>query len=229
VRGSNAHIQHELAQLRVKFGHGTSTVLAGDASQAVVLSKLADLVKGFKGTVKVLLEGHREDAEIDGSDVERCQAVFQYLVEGALCPASGLRVRARGAMGGEGCCVIPVPMDELVVTAGPLNPSLEATNPGVKPGIFFDANQAALTQEATSILQKLAERIDEDDSAVLVEAHTDKVEQTDLAIKRAQAVSNALVKFGVSPKLLRLKACGNKHPSSQLHDALNRRVEFYTE
>merc|ERR1740129_777830 len=94
--GSMAHIEHELAQLRVRFGKGAARVLAGDADQALVLPKIADIVRSHKGGLKVLLEGHRDDDEGQGVDVERALSVMEWLLDGALCPAAGLRVKGHG-------------------------------------------------------------------------------------------------------------------------------------
>lgn len=228
--GSMAHIEHELAQLRVRFGKGAARVLAGDADQALVLPKIADIVRSHKGGLKVLLEGHRDDDEGQGVDVERALSVMEWLLDGALCPAAGLRVKGHGSSRGEGRCVVPVPIDELVVTSGPLSAELAALPGAPKPGIFFDASASAITAETKSILEKISVWLrGEDDTPVRIEGHTDPGELADLARKRADAVCQALVSLGVAASQLRTQSCAGRHPTSRLHEAMNRRVEIHLE
>lgn len=230
LSGSMAHIQNQASGLRVKFDKGSTGVLGGDGQQACVLPKIADMVKEHKGRVKFLLEGHRDPEERDGVDLERCRAVFDWLVEGALCSPGGIRIKGRGSFCGEGRCVVPLPIEELTVTSGPLSREVEAASDSAKPGLYFEASEKSLTNESKAILTKMAEWLDvEDDARVRIEGHTDLNEPPELGVARAQAVQQHLVTLGVGEGRLRPQGCGARHPASRLHAALNRRVEVHVE
>eukprot|EP00971_Amphidinium_carterae_P230947 4582982-Amphidinium_carterae.1 len=48
-----------------------------------------------QGRLKFLIEGHREEDEADGTDLERSLAVYQWLVEVAGAPPGLLRLKGR--------------------------------------------------------------------------------------------------------------------------------------
>ena len=66
---------------------------------------------------------------------------------------------------------------------------------------------------------------------IRIEAHIDKHESPDMAMKRAQAVKAILVKSGIEAKRIIIKNIGSKEPvstdDSELEKAKNRRVEFF--
>jgi outer membrane protein OmpA-like peptidoglycan-associated protein len=229
LSGSMAHLEHKVAQLRVKFRSGESEVCHGDPEQAIILPQIADLLKAQKGS-KFLLEGHCEPGEKDGIDYERCLAVFDWLVEGALCPPGSLRIKGRKAACGEGRSVVPVLIDELIVKSGPVSQDLEAATIKTKPGLFFASCSAELSSENKQILGGMAEWLNmEDDTYIRIEGHIGTNEEAKFAAQRAQAVVDQLHRLGVAKKRLKPTACGNRHPASRLHDELNRRVELHVE
>jgi len=121
---------------------------------------------------------------------------------------------------------VPVPIQELVVTAGPVSAEIQALGPKAQPGLFFSDCAATLTTETRSIASKMAEWLcDEDQTTVRVEGHTGKDEPDDLAMKRALAVREVFVGMGVKARQLKLVSNKHLHPISHLHQALNRRVE----
>jgi len=230
LSGSMAHIEHQASQFRVNFDKDTTEVLNGDGQQALVLPKIADMVKEHKGKVKFLLEGHRDPEERDGADLARCRAVFEYLTSATAASPGSIRMKGRGSFCGEGRCVVPLPIEELHVKSGPVSKEVEATTDNAKPGLFFEGSQSSLTNENKDILKKMAEWLDmEDDVRVRVEGHTDKDEPSDLGMARAHTVVNHLVSLGVGEARLRPQGCGFRHPSSRLHAALNRRVEVHVD
>lgn len=224
-----AHIEHEVAQLRIHFAKGAAGVCTGDPEQALMLPRLADLIKKQKSS-KFLLEGHCESGENEGIDYDRCVAVFEWLVEAALCPPGAMRMKARKSACGEGRCVVPVLIDELVVRSGPICPEMEAAAIQTKPGLFFAASSKELTSESRAILGKAASWLNiEDDTCVRVEGHTAANEKACLAAQRAQAVRDELIGLGIAVNRLRTSACQNRHPSSRLHAELNQRVELHVD
>jgi len=231
LSGSMAHIEHGLAQLRVKFPKSSSKVLQGCAEpeQALTLPRVADMIKKQKGS-KFLLEGHCEPGEKEGTDYDRCLAVFEWLVEAALCHPGSLRIKGRQSKSGEGRCVIPVLIEELVVRSGPISPEIAALgSKATLPGLFFLASSKELSSETKAILSKIAGWLEEDDLYIRVEGHVDENEKAALAYQRAQAVTDYLTGLGVSARQLKVHACGSQHPASRLHPELNRRVELHVD
>lgn len=229
LSGSMAHLEHEVAQLRVNFAKGAAKVCEGDVEQALMLPRIANLIKKQKSS-KFLLEGHCDPGESEGIDYDRCLAVFEWLAEAALCPPGAMRIKGRKSNCGEGRCVVPILIDELVVRSGPVSPELEAAAITSRPGLFFGASSTELSSETRAILGKVANwLIVEDDTYVRVEGHTDANEKSALAAQRAQAVRDELVGLGVAASKLKVVACQSRHPSSRLHAELNRRVELHVD
>jgi outer membrane protein OmpA-like peptidoglycan-associated protein len=227
LSGSIGYLEHAVAQLRVCFKSGATKVCVGDPEQAVALPKIADLVKAQKSS-KFLLEGHCESGEKEGTDYERCLAVFEWLVEAALCPPGSLRMKGLKSARGEGSCVVVVLIEELEVRSGPISPELAVMK--ARPGVYFSASSKELEGESKSILAKMASWLSgEDDTYIRVEGHTEDSEKGALAMQRAQAVADYLIGLGVRSKQLKVTGCSNRHPASRLHCELNRRVELHVD
>jgi len=227
ISGTLAFVEQELARLRVNFARGMVTVLEGDPEHALVLPKIADILKDHRGKLKLLIEGHCGRDEPDGTDVERCLAVYQWLVEVAGCPPGLLRIKGRGTSFGMGQCAVPVPIQELVVKQGPRGADLETVQ--AKPGLYFSAIGADLTAEAKPILAEMAKCLLADGHTVRIEGHIDKGEQPEVAMQRARAVRDTLLDLGVERAQLRVESCKALHPLSRLQPAVNRRVEVHLE
>ncbi|CAE8689159.1 unnamed protein product, partial [Polarella glacialis] len=136
VSGTLAAVEQKLARLGVPFDVGSSTLLEGNAAQALALPRIADVLKEHRGKLKLQLEGHRDESEPQGLDLERSLAVYQWLVEIAGCSPGMLRLKGRAARAGNGRFAVPVPIQELVLRKGPLPP--EQQQLGSCPfGIYF--------------------------------------------------------------------------------------------
>lgn len=228
VLSTLAHVQQHISHLRVTFPHGQVAVLDGDPEQAVVMPKIATVLQEHRGKLKLLIEGHRTADEAGGADIERSLAVYQWLVEVAGCPPGMLRIKGREASDGMGSCAVPVPIQELVATCGPICPELVGTA-HTRPGLYFADSQATLTPESRTILNKMAKCLIEDEYTAHIEGHADKDESPEIALKRASAVRDALAALGVSKSTLRTKSCKSLHPLSRTRPAVNRRVEIHVE
>jgi len=225
ISGTLAVVEQEFARLQVPFDPGTVAVLNGDPQQALVLPRIASLLKEHHGRLKILIEGHRLDNESDGVDVDRCLSVYGWLVEVAGCAPGLMRVKAQGATYGMGNCAIPVPIQEVIVESGPVSPMLSGSF--AKPGLHFEESTASLTEEAMAILPGIAKCLIEESLNVRIEGHIDKSEPEDIAMQRAQKVRDALRGLGVKKSQLRPESCKNLHPLSRLQPCPNRRVELH--
>lgn len=217
VSGTLAVVEQELARLTIKFDHGLAAVLEGDPEHALMLPKIADILKDHRGKLKLLIEGHCKSGEPDGLDIERSLAVYQWLVEVAGCTPGFLRIKGRGTTYGMGQCAVPVPIQELVVRRGPV------------PGLLFAEAGAELAAEGRQVLAEMAKCILSDDYTVRIEGHADAGEQPEVALKRACGVRDALLDLGVGRSQLRVESCKAHHPLSRLKAAVNRRVEIHVD
>lgn len=224
VRGTMAAVEHQVARLRVPFLAGQSRVLEGDMEQALVLPKIFAVLKEQLG-LKLILEGHCEEGEEHGCDLERSLSVFEWLVLIAGTPPGMLRVKSVGSSAGMGRCVVPVPIHEVVVSKGPLIAELASTV--AKPGIYFEDGKIDLGAEARSVIAALATCILEDEHSVRLEGHTATGEPDQVAMKRAIAVRDALLALGVPRPALKAESCKSLYPISRLTLAMNRRVEVH--
>jgi len=226
--GSMAHVERDLASCRVPFEKDAIKVLCGNVEQALLLPKLADIIKASKGSLKVLLEGHRSDKEKDGDDVDRTLAVYEWLVQAAAVRPGNLRIRGFGDSQGQGSCVIPVPIHELAVKSGPIPQEISSVSSKAGPGLYFQASSATLTSETRTIASAMGEFLNaEDDVAVRLEGHTHGDESDDLGWDRAVAIREVLVGLGIKASRLKPMNAKHLHPLSTLHGALNRRVELH--
>lgn len=250
--GSMAHVERELSKLKVPFDKGeakagstnqdeqmfltprpwvsgwVNEVLCGNAEQAVVLPKLAELIKKGRGSLKVLIEGHCQSGEKDGSDMERCLAVYEWLVQAAAVPPGLLRIKGCGQSQGIGRYAIPVPIHELAPSSGPLPAEIQAASAKAPPGIYFQASSATLGLEIKSIVNAMAKFLcDDDDVLVRIEGHTDRDEREGLGMERAMSVIEVLIGSGVKSSRLKPMNCKHLHPLDRIHGCMNRRVELH--
>lgn len=212
---------------QVPFEHRKTEVLEGDPRQALVLPKIADILRQHKGQLKLLIEGHHGPDEPEGTDVERSLDVYQWLVAVAGCPPGLLRIAGRGTGMGMGKVAVPVPIQELLAAKGPLPADLEMMT--VKPGLYFGDRSAELSKESKEIAARMAALIVEDEHKVRVEGHVHRDEPEGLAMDRARAVLDALVGLGVARDQATAVTCKSLHPLSRLHGAPNRRAEVHIE
>eukprot|EP00933_Yihiella_yeosuensis_P045073 TRINITY_DN40381_c0_g1_i1.p1 TRINITY_DN40381_c0_g1~~TRINITY_DN40381_c0_g1_i1.p1 ORF type:complete len:626 (-),score=146.28 TRINITY_DN40381_c0_g1_i1:8-1843(-) len=226
VNGTLASVEQKLAQLGIPFASGAAAVLEGDASQVLIMPKIAEILKEHKGKLKIQLEGHRETNEPEGLDVERSLAVYQWLVEVAGCAPGLLRLKGQAAKAGLGRCTVPVPIQELIPRKGPL-PAEQQELMSCPRGLYFAQGSCQLLPETQAIVAEMAKCIDEDEYTVRIEGHIDKDEPPTLAKERAEAVKAEMVKLGVSRMYLKLETCKSFHPMSRRHMAANRRVEVH--
>jgi outer membrane protein OmpA-like peptidoglycan-associated protein len=98
--------------------------------------------------------------------------------------------------------------------------------------VYFDEGSDKLTADADKPIATVAEIIRGHNSVYLVKGHVSAGERddADLDYRRAQAVYHRLLDLGVSPKILRVQACGPYEPAvapaySPEAEAKNRRVE----
>jgi len=101
--------------------------------------------------------------------------------------------------------------------------------------IFFDFNSASLNIEALEEINRLSEiRNKYDFTEILIIGHTDSSGSGDynilLSQRRAETVSNALVKKGFSEQIMRVEAYGEERPRTLIPDNTreqdNRRVDI---
>eukprot|EP00930_Biecheleria_cincta_P044981 TRINITY_DN30998_c0_g1_i1.p1 TRINITY_DN30998_c0_g1~~TRINITY_DN30998_c0_g1_i1.p1 ORF type:complete len:591 (+),score=137.75 TRINITY_DN30998_c0_g1_i1:63-1835(+) len=226
MSGTLAVVEQSLARSVVPFERGSSAVLDGDARQALVLPKIAEILKEHRGRLKVELEGHCQEGEPEGTDLERSLAVYQWLVQVAGCAPGLLRLKPCGSSAGLGCCSVPVPIQELVVRSGPLPPEQEQLGSKHR-GLFFAEASADLQPETIAVLEVMAKSILEDDCTVRIEGHAASNEDEAIAGQRATKTRDALRNLGVNRSKLRPQSCKSFHPLSRSHMAFNRRVELH--
>ncbi len=101
--------------------------------------------------------------------------------------------------------------------------------------VYFDFDQATLTEEAKAILRQNAVWLKNNPEAkVQIEGHCDErgTDEYNLALgdRRAQVVKNYLVSLGIAPTRLATISYGEEYPVDPGHDetawAKNRRAEF---
>eukprot|EP00927_Polykrikos_kofoidii_P070705 TRINITY_DN67105_c0_g1_i1.p1 TRINITY_DN67105_c0_g1~~TRINITY_DN67105_c0_g1_i1.p1 ORF type:complete len:595 (-),score=108.52 TRINITY_DN67105_c0_g1_i1:475-2259(-) len=229
LAGTMAHIESSLSSMKVEFANSSAEVFAASVpEQAIVLPKIAEIVKESRGSLKLKLEAHRKDGERDGLDLERSLGVFAWLVQFAGVPPGLLRVSGCSASQGMGCCLVPVPIHELFASSGPVPAEVKGVAPSAKPGLYFPGFASYLGPETRTIITKMAEwLVDDGDTVVLVEGHTDQQEPDDLGLERARAVREVLVGLGVRSSRVKMQSCKHLFPLSRTKDALNRRVELH--
>ncbi len=101
--------------------------------------------------------------------------------------------------------------------------------------IHFDYDKYDLTSEALEILSVNAEALSDHSRAVIrVEGHCDErgTDEYNLALgqKRAQAVQNYLIKYGINPATVSIITFGESKPADRAHNerawSRNRRADF---
>lgn len=101
--------------------------------------------------------------------------------------------------------------------------------------IYFDYKSTKVGANALNLLQMHAKFLrDNSDAIAVLSGHTDSVASADynkkLALKRAEAVAEALVEMGVDPEQISLVSKGMSDPAASEDEegsaALNRRVEI---
>lgn len=236
VTGQLSSLQAQLTKLRTSFGKGQVQLTrsgAGEGGDGVAnLPRLVELLREYRdGRLKLLLEGHRAHGERDGADLERAQAVMEWLVDEGVSPGL-LRSTGAGTQfndGAGGRHVVPVALRELVPLYGPITPEAAAARAPV--GLYFEARSAQPGVEAVAILKAMASWLmaEKAPSEVLVEGHCDRFEPqaAKLSQQRANAALELLVREGVCPKLLEATGLGSRHPLSLQNRASNRRVEVH--
>ncbi|CAJ1402656.1 unnamed protein product [Effrenium voratum] len=223
LSGTLAVVEQKLAQCGIPFMRTSAQLLEGDVQQAMVLPKIAEILKEHRGKLKLQLEGHQAEGEEPGMDIERSLAVYQWLVEVAGHAPGLLRLKGCGSAQGRGQLVVPVPIQELVARSGPLPPDLE----GMPCGLYFSQASTELLPEAELLLQAVSKALKEDERAVRLEGHVDKEENPDLAGQRAARVRELLMALGVPRTQMRPQSCKALHPLSRTRHAANRRVEVH--
>jgi len=95
--------------------------------------------------------------------------------------------------------------------------------------IYFDFDRYNITPESANHLRTVADRINRENLRIILTGHTDRigtgVYNQALSVRRARAVYNKLVEYGVAPQRLEYTGVGFNQPAST-HYRLNRRVEF---
>eukprot|EP00434_Breviolum_minutum_P021776 symbB.v1.2.019221.t1/scaffold1565.1/size111341/8 len=212
-----------LAQCGVPFKRADAQVLEGDPQQALILPRIADIMKEHRGKLKLQLEGHQAEGEEPGTDLERSLAVYQWLVEVAGCAPGLLRLKGCGSTAGLGQLVIPVPIQELVFRSGPKPAEME----NFPSGLYFAKDSIDLLPETIELLAPLGKAFADENYAVRLEGHVDKDENPDLAGQRAARVRELLMELGVPRTKMRPQSCKALHPLSRTKHAVNRRVELH--
>lgn len=223
VSGTLAVVEQKLAQCGVPFRRADAQVLEGDPRQALILPRIADIVKEHRGKLKLLLEGHQAEGEEPGTDIERSLAVYQWLVEVAGCAPGLLRLKGCGSTAGLGQLVVPVPIQELVFRSGPKAAEME----NFPSGLYFAKDSIELLPETTELLPPLGKAFSQENYVVRLEGHVDKDENPDLAGQRAVRVRELLMELGVPRTKMRPQSCKALHPLSRTKHAVNRRVELH--
>eukprot|EP00913_Durusdinium_trenchii_P003284 g3039.t1 len=205
-----------LAQCGVPFKRADAQVLEGDPQQALILPRIAEILKDHRGKLKLLLEGHQAEGEEPGTDLERSLAVYQWLVEVAGCAPGLLRLKGCGSTAGLGQLVVPVPIQELVIRSGPKPAEMEGMN--FPSGLYF-AKDCQHVQICFLLLQ--FSHVPHSCCA------KDRDENPDLAGRRAVRVRELLMELGVPRTQMRPQSCKALHPLSRTQLAVNRRVELH--
>ncbi|MDR0516832.1 MAG: OmpA family protein [Fibromonadaceae bacterium] len=111
----------------------------------------------------------------------------------------------------------------------------ELINRIMNEDVYFEFDQATLTAAAKDILGQVGEILKRETRfTVLTEGHTDErgTESYNLGLgtRRAEAVVNFLVNYGVDPKRLSKRSLGQEQPKADGHSedawAQNRRASF---
>eukprot|EP00931_Biecheleriopsis_adriatica_P043600 TRINITY_DN24921_c0_g1_i1.p1 TRINITY_DN24921_c0_g1~~TRINITY_DN24921_c0_g1_i1.p1 ORF type:complete len:718 (+),score=163.42 TRINITY_DN24921_c0_g1_i1:51-2204(+) len=182
-----------------------------------------------KWKLKLCIEGHQDEVEKPGRDLERSRAVrCWFLAQG--CEPWQLREKAYATSKRLGTVAVAAPVQELVAKSGPLAPELASL--GAQPGLFFESNSAVLLNESKSVVRAMGDWLYTfgADLTFHVEGHAlaweDRAES--LAKDRAEAVAELLMRRGVKAHQLITVSLGSTCPvtSRPDHDALNRRVEL---
>jgi len=223
ISGTLAVFEQKLAQCGVPFKRADAQVLEGDPQQALILPRIADIMKEHRGKLKLQLEGHQAEGEEPGTDLERSLAVYQWLVEVAGCAPGLLRLKGCGSTAGLGQLVIPVPIQELVFRSGPKPAEME----NFPSGLYFAKDSIDLLPETIELLAPLGKAFADENYAVRLEGHVDKDENPDLAGQRAARVRELLMELGVPRTKMRPQSCKALHPLSRTKHAVNRRVELH--
>lgn len=223
VSGTLAAVEQKLAQCGVPFKRADAQVLEGDPQQALILPRIAEILKDHRGKLKLLLKGHQAEGEEPGTDLERSLAVYQWLVEVAGCAPGLLRLKGCGSTAGLGQLVVPVPIQELVIRSGPKPAEMEGMN--FPSGLYFAKDSTSLLPEIEVLLPPLGKALEE--HAVRLEGHVDRDENPDLAGRRAVRVRELLMELGVPRTQMRPQSCKALHPLSRTQLAVNRRVELH--
>jgi OOP family OmpA-OmpF porin len=102
--------------------------------------------------------------------------------------------------------------------------------------INFDFDKANVKKIYYKDIQKIALAIKSNSKIKKIEVagHTDNIGSKEynkkLSLRRAKAVAELLIKFGVNPKMIVVKGCGEDYPlvpnTTSTNRALNRRVEI---
>jgi OOP family OmpA-OmpF porin len=102
--------------------------------------------------------------------------------------------------------------------------------------INFDFNKADVKKIYYNDIKKVALAIKSNPKIKKIEVagHTDNIGSKEynkkLSLRRAKAVAELLIKFGVNPKMIVVKGCGEDYPlvpnTTSTNRALNRRVEI---
>jgi len=126
-----------------------------------------------------------------------------------------------GPASNHGCPVPPPP---------PAPEKIDLSSP-----ILFDVNKTAIRKSSYEFLEKVAERLKQNSSAVVyIDGYTDntgsKAYNSKLSVKRASVVKNFLAKKGVDPKQMKVRGFGTKDPAAsnktKAGRAENRRVQL---
>jgi flagellar motor protein MotB len=123
------------------------------------------------------------------------------------------------------------------------DPEVTSIRPGqqstVGGKLIFDKGDATITPEVAHSLDEVAKSIRGHRNIIMIKGHTSRddfpddvtaLQQMDLSLRRAQAVSDFLAKANVEPEILRVQGCSIFEPVKQRayspeSQAANRRVE----
>eukprot|EP00929_Paragymnodinium_shiwhaense_P071667 TRINITY_DN36416_c0_g2_i1.p1 TRINITY_DN36416_c0_g2~~TRINITY_DN36416_c0_g2_i1.p1 ORF type:complete len:595 (+),score=184.41 TRINITY_DN36416_c0_g2_i1:85-1869(+) len=218
------HVEQQLSALQIKYRPGH---VVGDLSQIVAMKKLMGIMAEHgHPPLKVLLEGHCDNGEKEGTCFERARGVYTLMVEKLGAPTGQFRVAGKGSSQGMGRVVVPVPIQEVVAEKGPLPPDVSQAG---RPGLYFESNKSDMTEMTAAIMREMGRWLSTEEDEVRIEGHCDDTEKDSIAHQRSVVVKNALIAAGVSPTRLRLVNCGWQHPISASQVACNRRVELHLE
>jgi len=178
--------------------------------------------------LKLSIEGHQEETETPGKDLERSQAVMRwFLAQG--CEPWQLREKSWADSKRFGSLAVAVPLKQLIATSGPLSPTLASF--GAQPGLFFENNTAGLQKESKSVARAMGDWLYTFGANLRfqVEGHALASEDAEsLAADRADIVAELLMSRGVKAHQLVTVSMGSLCPVTlrKEHEALNRRVEL---